>query len=158
MTGYFLWRRPARRRGGTWVLLPSTLGVAAFPAVLAITHHELAVAAIVGGYGICLAGIELALFDELMKSIPSDQAVRFAALDQGASNFAGMTGPIMGALLAAAIGIPAGLAAAGAVGLVGAGLFAASVVSRRGSARTDVPASPPVVEPTREAVAQEPVS
>ena len=102
MAGYFLWRGPARRRGGAWVLIPSTVGCAAFPAALAVTHNELVVGVIVGIYGICLAGIDLALFDELMKSIPADQAVRFASLDQGASNFAGMTGPIVGAVLAAA--------------------------------------------------------
>jgi hypothetical protein len=156
MTGYFLWRRPARRRGGAWVLLPSTLGVALFPALLAITHYELAVAVIVGGYGICLAGIELSLFDELMKSIPADQAVRFAALDSGASNFAGMTGPITGALLAAVVGIPAGLAAASAVGLIGAALFAASVASRRRSDRNAAVGGPTVGDASAEAPAQGP--
>lgn len=150
MAGYFLWRRPARGRGGAWVLVPSTLGVAAFPAVLALAHLELAVAVLVGVYGVCLAGIELALFDELMKSIPSDQAVRFAALDQGASNFAGMTGPITGALLAAAVGIPAALMAAGGVGLIGAGLFAAAVAARRRSGATAAPMPAPAIEPVAE--------
>jgi hypothetical protein len=139
MAGYFLWRRPARRRGGAWVLVPSTVGCAAFPALLAITHQELLVAVLVGAYGICLAGIDLALFDELMKSIPADQAIRFAALDTGASNFSGMTGPIAGALLASSIGVPGGLMAAGAVSLVGAGLFAATALSRRRDRRGAVP-------------------
>jgi hypothetical protein len=134
MAGYFLWRGPARRKGASWVLVPSVVGAGVFPAVLAVAHHELAVAVLVGLYGISLAGIELSLFDELMKSIPPTEAVRFAALDTGASNFAGMTGPITGAVLAGAIGIPGALVAAGAVGLLGAGLFTLSVASRRRSA------------------------
>ncbi len=132
MSGYFLWRRVARRRtGGFWILVLCTAGVAAFPIGLAFTRIELAVAVIVGIYGICLAGIELSIFDELMKAIPPAQATRFAALDQGASNFAGITAPIIGALVAGALGIPAGLVVAGAVTMAGAALFAASVWGRR---------------------------
>jgi MFS family permease len=134
MTGYFLWKRTVRRHGGTHVLLLSTLGAAVFPAALAVTRHELAVAALVGVYGICLAGIELSIFDELMKAVPAHQATRFAALDTGAVNFAGMIGPISGALIAASIGIPGGLVAAGIVTIVGAGLFVSSVLLRRGRA------------------------
>jgi hypothetical protein len=131
MTGYFLWKRTVRRHGGTHVLLISTLGAAAFPAALALTRQELAVAALVGAYGICLAGIELAIFDELMKAVPATQATRFAALDTGAVNFAGMTGPIAGALVAAAAGIPEGLVVAGIVTVAGSALFAWSVAARR---------------------------
>jgi MFS family permease len=131
MTGYFLWKRTARRHGGTHVLLLSTLGTGAFPAVLALTGHELAVAALVGVYGICLAGIELAIFDELMQAVPVHQATRFAALDTGFVNFAGMVGPIAGALVAGSVGIPAGLLVAAAVTVAGAAMFAASAMLRR---------------------------
>lgn len=153
MTGYFLWRRTVRRRGGTHVLIVSTIGAGAFPALLAITQWELGVAALVGAYGICLAGIELSIFDELMKAVPPNQAVRFAALDQGASNFAGMTGPITGAIVSAALGIPAGLILAGAVTLAGAGLFGLSVRARGGTVTPPVPAAtrsttpPPIPDP-----------
>ena len=133
MTGYVLWRKQARRRGGTWVLVPSVVGAAAFPALLALTHQELIVAVFVGVYGISLAGIELALFDELMRAVPPGQVVRYAALDSSASNFAGMTGPLAGGLLAGAVGIPGALVAASAVSLAGAALFTLSVV-RRGRA------------------------
>ena len=143
MSGYFLWRRIARRRsGGNWVLLLSTSGIAAFPAILGFTRNEIAIAVLVGVYGICLAGIELAIFDELMKAIPANQATRFAALDQGASNFAGMTAPIAGALVAGALGIPAGLMVAGGVTAAGAALFAAAVLTHRRAASADAPASP----------------
>jgi MFS family permease len=144
MAGYFLWRRPARQRGGAWVLVPSTIGAGLFPAMLAVTHQELLVAVLVGGYGISLAGIELAIFDELLKAVPPGQAVRFAALDQGASNFSAMTGPITGALIAAQAGIPAGLLAAAVVSLIGAGLFGASVAlrARNPTARTAPSAQP----------------
>ena len=138
MAGYFLWRSPAKRRGGAWVLVPATLGMAAFPAILSVTHQDVVVAVFVGIWAFCLAGVELALFDELMKSVPAGKAVRFASFDSSASNFAAMTGPIVGALLAGIVGIPGGLVAASAVGLVGAGLFAASVSARRHAEREAV--------------------
>ena len=55
-------------------------------------------------------------------------------MDQGATNFAAMTGPIVGAVLAAQFGIPVGLMAAGFIGLVGAALFVWTVVRRRRTA------------------------
>lgn len=132
MSGYVLWRRMARRRGGgALVLVVSTIGVAVFPAVLAFTRAELAVAVFVAGYGVCLAGIELTIFDELMRAVPPGEATRFAALDQGATSFGGIVGPIAGALVAGALGIPAGLVVAALVTLVGAAMFAMSVLSRR---------------------------
>jgi hypothetical protein len=134
MAGYFLSRGPARRSGGASVLVPSTIGAALFPPLLGMAHNDVIVGVFVAMYGVCLAGIDLAVFDELMQSIPGDQQVRFAAMDQGASNFAAMTGPIVGAVLAAQFGIPGGLFAAGAIGLVGAALFAWSVVRRRRAA------------------------
>jgi MFS family permease len=131
MAGYFLWRAPARRRGAAWVLVPSTLGAALFPAVLAFARNELVVAALVGTYAFCLAGIELALFDALLKAVPSGQVMRFASFDQGAASLAAMTGPILGALAASGVGIPGALILASAVTLVGSGLFAASTVTGR---------------------------
>ncbi|MBM4407617.1 MAG: MFS transporter [Chloroflexi bacterium] len=139
MAGYFLWRGPARRRGAAWVLVPSTLCAALFPAALSVTHSELAVLILVGLNAFCLAGIDLALFDALLKAVPAGQAVRFAAFDQGAGNFAGMTGPLLGAALATAVGIPLGLVAASAVTLLGAGLFAASVLGDRRAAIAATP-------------------
>jgi hypothetical protein len=141
MTGYFLWRAPARKRGAAWVLVPSTVGAAVFPALLSITRFDPIVPVIVGLNAFCLAGIELALFDALLKAVPAGQAVRFAAFDQGAGNFAGMTGPLIGAVLASAVGIPAGLVASTAVALIGAGLFALSIASgRRAAAPSTSPA------------------
>lgn len=145
MAGYFLWRAPARRRGAPWVLVPSTLGAALFPAILALTRNEIAVMAFVGIYAFCLAGIELALFDALLKAVPAGQVMRFAAFDQGAGNFAGMTGPIIGALVAGAVGIPGALVVASTVALAGAGLFAGSVAAtRRNSGGGRAPSEGPV--------------
>lgn len=135
MAGYFLWREPARRRGAPWVLVPATLGAALFPAILALTRNEFAVMAFVGVYAFCLAGIELALFDALLRAVPAGQVMRFAAFDQGAGNLAGMTGPIIGALVAGVVGIPGALVVASSVALAGAGLFAASVASARRARR-----------------------
>ena len=134
MAGYFLWREPARRRGAAWVLVPSTFGAALFPGALGLIQNELVVAVLVGVYAFCLAGIELALFDALLKAVPAGGMVRFAAFDQGAANLAGMTGPIVGALLAGIVGISGGLMVASLVALAGAVLFAISVGIRRSAA------------------------
>ena len=134
MAGYFLWRSPARRRGAAWVLVPSTVGAALFPAALALTRNEFAVAALVGVYAISLAGIEMALFDQLLKAVPKGQVMRFSAFDSGAASLAAMIGPVAGALLAAAVGIPGGLAIASVVALGGAALFIVSVLGARARA------------------------
>lgn len=139
MAGYFLWRAPARRRGASAVLVPSTIGAALFPLVLGVTRNEIAVMGFVGVYAFCLAGIELALFDALLRAVPAGKAVRYAAFDQGAGNFAGMTGPILGAVLASGVGIAGGLTVASAVALLGAGLFAASVLADRRAAVAAAP-------------------
>ena len=154
MSGYVLWRRTARRRGGgALILVVSTIGVAVFPAVLAFTRVELAVAAFVAGYGVCRAGSERAIFDELMRAVPASEATRFSALDQGAVNFAGIAGPIIGALVAGLLGIPAGLIVAAIVTVVSAAMFAASVLSRRRAIAADggagaSPAAPEAVSST----------
>jgi len=131
MAGYFLWRRPARRFGGARILVPTTLGVALFPLALTLAHTDLAVLAFVGVYAFCIAGMDLAIFDALMNVMPAHRMVRFAALDTGAVNFAGVVAPLVGAVLASAIGLGPALVAAAAVGLLGAVSLPLIVAGRR---------------------------
>lgn len=120
MIGYFLWRRPARRFGGGRVLVPTTLGVALFPLALTLAHTDAMVLVFVAVYAFCIAGMDLAIFDALMKAVPADRSVRFAALDTGAVNFAGVVAPITGAAVASALGLAPALVVAALVGLAGA--------------------------------------
>jgi hypothetical protein len=64
--------------------------------------------------------MDLAIFDALMNTMPADRSVRFAALDTGAVNFAGVVAPLIGAALASALGLGPALTAAAFVGLLGA--------------------------------------
>ncbi|MFN8622377.1 MAG: MFS transporter [Chloroflexota bacterium] len=120
MVGYFVWRRPARRFGGTRVLVPSTIGVAAYPILLTFAHTDALVLVFVAISAFCTAGMDLAVFDALMNTVPADRSVRFAALDTGAVNFSGVVAPLVGAALASAVGLAPALVAAGFVGLLGA--------------------------------------
>jgi Na+/melibiose symporter-like transporter len=131
MIGYFLWRRPARRLGGTRILVPTTLGVALFPLALALAHTDATVLVFVAVYAFCIAGMDLAMFDALMRAMPPDRSVRFAALDTGAVNFAGVVAPLTGAALASALGLAPALAAAAVVGVLGSVGLSLAVARRR---------------------------
>jgi hypothetical protein len=131
MVGYFLWRRPARRFGGGRVLVPTTLGVALFPLALTLAHTDAMVLAFVAVYAFCIAGMDLAIFDALMRAVPPDRSVRFAALDTGAVNFAGVVAPLMGAALASAMGLAPALAGAALIGVVVAVGLSRAVAGRR---------------------------
>ena len=131
MLGYFLWRRPARRFGGSRVLVPTTLGVALFPLALSLAHTDAMVLVFVAIYAFCSAGMDLAIFDALMNTVPADRSVRFAALDTGAVNVAGVVAPLTGAVVASALGLGPALVVAAFVGLLGAVGLPVSLVGRR---------------------------
>jgi predicted MFS family arabinose efflux permease len=122
--GYLAARQVSRRRGSHWVLLPALLGSALVPLVLALLTNLSAVAALAVVSGVFTAGMNLALFDELMKRVPARHGVTFTSVDYTAQNVALMVAPIVGGLLAAEIGLRAALAVATAVGLFGFALFA----------------------------------
>lgn len=130
MVGYFLWRRPAGRFGGR-ILVPTTLGVALFPLALTLAHTDAMVLVFVAVYAFCIAGMDLAIFDALMRAVPPDRSVRFAALDTGAVNFAGVVAPLTGAALASALGLAPALVGAAIVGLFGAVGLSLAVAGRR---------------------------
>ena len=130
MTGYFSWRRPARRIPGRWILLPCGIAMAAFPGAVAFVHAELLLLPLVVVYAIGYSGFDLAVFDELMRTVPRDRVVRFTSLDTGVENLAGVIGPLLGAAVAGAIGLAAGLSIAAAIGIGGAILLAWSAFSR----------------------------
>jgi len=130
MVGYFSWRRPARRLPGRWILLPCALVMAAFPFLVSLVHAEVLLLPLVAVYAIAYSGLDLAVFDELMRSVPRERTVRFTSLDTGAQNLAGVAGPLLGAALASTFGIAAGLEIAAFVGVAGALLLGAAAIRR----------------------------
>ncbi len=122
--GYLAARQVSRRRGSHWVLLPALLGCALAPLVLALLTNLSAVAALAVVSGVFTAGLNLGLFDELMKRVPARHGVTFTSVDYTAQNVALMVAPIVGGLLATAIGLRPALVVAAVVGLCGFALFA----------------------------------
>jgi predicted MFS family arabinose efflux permease len=123
LVGYLAGRRVSRLRGGHWVLLPALLGTALFPLVLALLSNVIAVAVLAVISGFFIAGLNLGLFDELMRRVPERHGVTFTSLDYTVQNVALMLAPIAGGILAVAIGLRQALVVASAVGLVGFGFF-----------------------------------
>jgi hypothetical protein len=93
---------------------------AATPAILSATGWLPAVAAIGFVIGIAGAGVQLALFDQLMRRVPMEHGVTFTSVDQSIQNVALVLAPNIGGFVAAAIGARNALLA---VALVGAGAF-----------------------------------
>jgi hypothetical protein len=77
------------------------------------------------------AGVDLALFDELMKRIPRPHGVTFASIDTALVNGASIVAPLLGATVAVTLGIEAALQVATVIGLIGVMLFAFDVRSSR---------------------------
>lgn len=133
VAGYVLARRVAHRHGGAAVLLPSLLAAALVPGLLAVLDVVPAVAVASTLGGIAAAGVNLALFDELMQRVPRSAGVTFSSVDQTVQNLAYVVGPLAGGLLAGAVGIRPGLLLAALVTGMSAAMFGLHWRSVRGA-------------------------
>ncbi|MDA0350955.1 MAG: MFS transporter [Chloroflexi bacterium] len=124
LVGYALWRYQSRRRGGKFVLVAATLGAALHPGLLALTDDVALAAVLAGVAAIFTSGVNLAIFDRLMTTVPRGFGVTFNSIDNTLVNLAGMAAPILGALLADQIGLDGALGVASVIGVCGALLFA----------------------------------
>jgi MFS family permease len=123
LVGYWLWRNESHARGGRFVLLWAVGMAALQPALLAGTGSVELIAALAGVAAIFSAGADLALFDELMKRVPTRYGVTFSAFDYAIVNVAGIAAPLIGALLADAVGIQVALLVGAGVSVVAFALF-----------------------------------
>ena len=105
-------------------LLPSLLVAALVPALLSAIGWLPAVAAIAFVAGVAGAGAQLALFDQMLRTIQAEHGVTFSSVDQSLSNAAIMIAPVVGGLLTVALGIRPTLLVVAIVGLVALILFA----------------------------------
>jgi Na+/melibiose symporter-like transporter len=124
LVGYAAWRRVSRRRGSRSVLVWATLGAALVPAVLSLTRSVELAAAIVGVGAVFTAGVSLAMFDQMMATVPKGYGVTFTSVDTTLVYLAGVVAPLLAAFLADRLGIAEALVVASAVTLGGALLFA----------------------------------
>lgn len=124
LVGYLFWRRESRLRGTRFVLLATILVSALYPALLSLVDQLVVVAALAGAWALFAAGVDLVLFDELMKTIPRRFGVTFASVDTTLVNLATIGAPLMGAALAELLGIETALRIGTLVSLGGCVLFA----------------------------------
>ena len=144
VVGYIVARQLARRRGGAMTLLPSMLAMALAPAILSAIAWLPAVAAIGFVIGIAGAGVQLAMFDQLMRRVPMEHGVTFTSVDQSIQNVALVLAPSIGGVIAATMGARESLLI---VALVGALAFALFAWNARPAL---APGTPPVAERERD--------
>jgi Na+/melibiose symporter-like transporter len=132
LVGYPLWRRLAVARGGGLVLLTTLVVGALYPAALSLVGELVVVAALTAVAAVFSAGLDLSLFDELMKRIPRAHGVTFTSIDTTLVNAAGIVAPLLGATTAVTLGIDTALKVASLIGLLGAIMFALDLRGRRG--------------------------
>jgi hypothetical protein len=124
LAGYLAWTRIWRRRGGRVILLTCGAGVAVYPAALAVSRDFTLVLVITAAAALFQAGLQLVLFDELMRRVPVAYSPTFVAVEANLSHVAGLGAPLLGAALGAVAGLPIALGLSAAIGLVGYVLLA----------------------------------
>jgi MFS family permease len=123
MIGYTVWASASRARGGRFVLLATTLGLALHPALMAATGRVELVALLAALSGIFQAGLDLVFFDELMKTVPPAYTATFVSLAQSLQYLSMVASPLVGTFLADHIGLGGGLLVSTAIRLLGVILF-----------------------------------
>ncbi len=124
MIGYFVWTRQTRSRGTRFVLVSTTFGLSLYPLLTAFTQQVELIALYAALAGIFQAGVDLVLFDELMRTIPPKYSATFVSLAQSLQNLSSMLAPIVGTLLSTYIGIGGALVVAAGIRILGCLLFA----------------------------------
>jgi MFS family permease len=145
LVGYQLWRRVSIAYGGALVLLSTLLVNALYPAALSLADELILVAVLTAIAAVFSAGVDLALFDELMKRIPRQYGVTFTSIDTALVNGASILAPLAGATLATLLGIGVALQIATLIGLLAVVLFALDSRSPGRGAATE--ATEPVTQP-----------
>jgi predicted MFS family arabinose efflux permease len=112
------------RRGARFTLLSTTAALALYPAFIALTRRPGLIAAYAVVGGICGAGLNLVLFDELMKTVPSDRSPTFVAVALLVQYVATVAAPLIGTAVADSLGLSAALFVGAALRLTGFVLFA----------------------------------
>jgi len=105
LVGYFFWPWVSRKRGGRFVLLATTLGLAFYPALSAATPQIHLIILYAGIAGLFQGGLDLVFFDELMKTVPADYSATFVALAQFMQYLSMIAAPLLGTWLANYIGL-----------------------------------------------------
>lgn len=120
---YFLWSRVAKTHTARFMLLLTTAGVTLQPLLLPFgdsIRWAIVIALVVSLFQ---AGLDLAIFDALAKSLPHDQTPLFAGIYHTTLNLAMFLGPLTLTVVSERIGINNALWLASAICLAGIGSF-----------------------------------
>jgi hypothetical protein len=131
LAGYFMWTRWSQLRGGRFVLLWTTFGMAVYPLLVASTHQVALIILFAALAGIFQAGLDLVFFDELMRTFPPEQSATFVSLAQSMQHFSAVLAPLLGTALAGVIGLGGALVVSAVLRLLGFLLFALWTGPRR---------------------------
>lgn len=123
LAGYQFWRRQSRLRGTRMLLLIALFVSSLYPAVLSLTDQVVAVAALATLASFFTAGVDLILFDELMRTVPREYGVTFVSIDTTLVNMATIVAPLAGAAVAGIAGIDVALRIGAIISLCGVVLF-----------------------------------
>ena len=115
------------------LLLIVMLVSALYPAALSLTDEQVVVAILATVSAFFAAGVDLILFDELMRTVPRQYGVTFASIDTTLVNLMTIVMPLVGAAISGLFGIETALRVSALLSLCGLLLFA-QTARRRGSA------------------------
>ncbi|MEP6637755.1 MAG: hypothetical protein ABJC39_00270 [Chloroflexota bacterium] len=135
LSGYQFWKRQSRVRGTRIPLLIVMLITALYPAALSLTDQMAVVAVLATIASFFSAGVDLILFDELMRTVPRQYGVTFASIDTTLVNMATIVMPLVGAAISSLAGIETALRFSAFLSLCGLILFG-QAARRRGSTET----------------------
>ena len=133
IAGYQFWRRQSRLRGTRILLLVALTVSSLFPAALSLTNQLIVVAALAAVAAFFTAGVDLILFDELMRTVPRQYGVTFVSIDTTLVNLATIVAPLMGAALVGLASIELALQFGAFISLCGVVMFVRAA-RRTGSA------------------------
>lgn len=123
LIAYFAWASWARRYGQGRVLLLTSVGMALYPLLTALTPAVAPLVLYAGLAGFCSAGNDLVNFDLLLSTCPAERQATYVGFYQTTQNLALFLMPLLGTLLANAVGLSAALIAAAVLRLTGSLLF-----------------------------------
>lgn len=120
---YFYWGSVSRQKGNYLVLFISSLGTVLFPVLTGLSSRvePLLLVSVIGG--IFGAGFNLSFFNTLLEVCPQERRPSYVAINTTLINVAAFLAPLLGTSLANLLDIRMAFFIAGALRLLGAGLF-----------------------------------
>lgn len=119
VVGYFLWMQQSRERGSKIILIITTFIMSLYPIVVALTHNLWLITFYGALAGFFQAGMDLVMFDDLMRTIPIHLSSSFVAVYQSMQYLTAIAAPLLGSLIADKFGLAVALIFSGLLKLIG---------------------------------------